>query len=199
MKRVGILGGTFNPPHNGHIYAAKQTQKALKLDKILLIPDNIPPHKQLPKNSADSRQRLEMTHLAAKEIPSAEVSDMELKRGGTSYTVDTLAQLKSERPDDMLYFIMGTDMLLSFESWYKPQRILNLCTLAVVSRDKDDESSIKQEAEKLRQKWNKEIEIISCPALPVSSTDLRADAEKGKNMVPQSIAEYIQKNHLYGW
>ena len=93
MSRIGIMGGTFNPPHNGHVHAAQQAAQMLQFDRLLLIPDNVPPHKMLPHGSANSEQRLEMTRRMAAEIPGAEVCDMELKRGGRSYTADTLRML----------------------------------------------------------------------------------------------------------
>ena len=127
MMRIGIMGGTFNPPHNGHLHAAQQAVKALQFDRLLLIPDNIPPHKTMPEHSATSMQRLEMTRCMAEEIPHAQVTDMELTRGGRSYTVDTLRRLKETYPDSILYFIMGTDMLLSFDRWREPE---NICRLA---------------------------------------------------------------------
>lgn len=199
MKKVGIMGGTFNPPHNGHIHAARQAQEQLGLDEILLIPDNIPPHKALPENSADSKQRLEMTRLAAAELPNAVVSDMELNRGGRSYTVDTLTELTAKHPDVEFHFIMGTDMLLTFGQWYRPEEISRLCALAVVARDDDDRAAIERAAQEFRKKWNARIDVIQCPAMPMSSTQLRSDGEQGRRLVPESIAEYIEKNRLYSW
>ncbi len=199
MRHIGILGGTFNPPHNGHIHAARQAQLALHLDGILLIPDNIPPHKQLPEHSADSQQRLEMTRLAAAELPNAEVSDMELNRGGRSYTVDTLTELTQAHPDVRYHFIMGTDMLLSFDRWYRPEEICRLASLAVVARDDADVQAIEQAAEGFRERWGAHIDVVRCPALPMSSTQLRADGAAGRTMVPASVAHYIEEHQLYSW
>ena len=163
------MGGTFNPPHNGHLHAAQQAVKALQFDRLLLIPDNIPPHKTMPEHSATSMQRLEMTRCMAEEIPHAQVTDMELTRGGRSYTVDTLRRLKETYPDSILYFIMGTDMLLSFDRWREPENICRLAHLVVIAR----------------------------PALPVSSTEIRADRARCREMVPEKVFAYITAHQLY--
>ena len=151
MMRIGIMGGTFNPPHNGHLHAAQQAVKALQFDRLLLIPDNIPPHKTMPERSATSMQRLEMTRCMAEEIPHAQVTDMELTRGGRSYTVDTLRRLKETYPDSILYFIMGTDMLLSFDRWREPENICRLAHLVVIARDECDRRAIARKASWLEQ------------------------------------------------
>jgi nicotinate-nucleotide adenylyltransferase len=199
MRRLGILGGTFNPPHNGHIHAARQTQLALGLDGIVLMPDNIPPHKIMPEGSADTRQRLAMTQLAAKEIPGAAVSDLELRRGGRSYTVDTLTELVRQNPDTEYHFIMGTDMLLTLDKWYRPEEICRLCALAVVARDEKDRAAIAEAAGRYEKIWNARIDRIDCPALPMSSTALRESKDSLAAMVPESVLKYIKENQLYGW
>lgn len=198
MKKVGILGGTFNPPHKGHLHAAQQAQAALGLDHILLMPDNIPPHKALPVGSANTQQRLEMVRLAAQELPGAEVSELELQRGGRSYTVDTLTELTERHPEISYYFIMGTDMLLSLECWYHPEILCRLCTLVVVARDDADREAIAQAAARYREMWNARIEVVSCPALPVSSTELRLSQAACRELVPESVWQYIRQQQLYG-
>ena len=198
MKKVGILGGTFNPPHNGHLHAAWQAQRALGLDHILLMPDNIPPHKVMPEGSANTQQRLEMVRLAARELPGAEVSELELERGGRSYTVDTLTELTGRNPDISYYFIMGTDMLLSLDKWYHPEILCRLCTLAVVARNDEDREAIAQAAQRYRRLWDARIAIVDCPALPMSSTQLRTSHGACREMMPDSVWRYIQQQHLYG-
>ena len=187
MMRIGIMGGTFNPPHNGHLHAAQQAVKALQFDRLLLIPDNIPPHKTMPEHSATSMQRLEMTRCMAEEIPHAQVTDMELTRGGRSYTVDTLRRLKETYPDSILYFIMGTDMLLSFDRWREPENICRLAHLVVIARDECDRRAIARKASWLKQTWQAQVEIVDCPALPVSSTEIRADRARCREMVPEKV------------
>lgn len=197
MNRLGIMGGTFNPPHNGHIHAAQQTVQELKLDKLLLIPDNLPPHKILPKGSADSMQRLEMARRMAQEIPGAQASDIELKRGGRSYTVDTLTELQKQYPDTRLVLIIGTDMLLTLDQWREPERLCRLAELAVVAREEADRAAIAQKAAWLSETWNACVHIVDCPALTVSSTEIRADRALCKKMVPDSIFTYIEEQGLY--
>ena len=129
--RTGILGGTFNPPHLGHLHAAELAKDALHLDKVLFIPTNIPPHKAMPAHTATAADRCEMVRLMIRGLPWAQLDRLEIERGGASYTVDTLHELR-ERGEDDLYLIVGTDMLLSFDGiWRAADEIVRLCTLAV--------------------------------------------------------------------
>lgn len=114
MSRIGIYGGTFNPPHRGHMQAARQAVELLNLDKLLLIPDRCPPHKTMPEGTPSAWERLELVRLAAQAIGKAEASDLELLREGRSYTADTMTLLRQAYPEDELFFLMGTDMLLAF-------------------------------------------------------------------------------------
>lgn len=191
------MGGTFNPPHNGHVHAARQAAQALQFDRLLLIPDNVPPHKTLPKGSASGEQRLEMTRRMAKLIPGAEASDMELQRGGRSYTAETLRRLTAEHPGSELYFIMGTDMLLTLDQWREPEVICALATLAVIARDEADRTAIARKAVWLKDKWQARVAIVDCPAVPVSSTEVRADRQRCREMVPAEIFAYIERQNLY--
>ena len=126
MMKIGIYGGTFNPPHTGHLHAAKQAVQILDLDKLLLIPDRIAPHKEIPAGSPVPQQRLEMLRIAAAGEPKMEVSDIELKREGASYSYLTVEALREIYPDAELYLLMGTDMFLSFDTWMNPERITRL-------------------------------------------------------------------------
>lgn len=192
-----MMGGTFNPPHNGHIHAAQQAVRELKLDKLLLIPDNVPPHKVMPKHSADSTQRFEMAKLMALDIPRAQASDIELMRGGRSYTVDTLRQLHAQYPKDTLILLVGTDMLLTLDEWREPEQLCRLAQFAVVARDDRDRTAIKQKAQQLKQQWNAQVTVIDCPAVTVSSTQVREDRALCEQMVPERIFAYIQQQGLY--
>ena len=120
MERIGIYGGTYNPPHIGHMRAAAHGIRALELDRLLLIPSAISPHKELPEDSATPEQRLEMVRMSARGLEKAQVSDLELARQGTSYTYHTVMQLREEYPDARLILMMGTDMFLSFLTWFPP-------------------------------------------------------------------------------
>lgn len=197
MSRIGIMGGTFNPPHNGHVHAAQQAAQMLQFDRLLLIPDNVPPHKMLPHGSANSEQRLEMTRRMAAEIPGAEVCDMELKRGGRSYTADTLRMLHKIYPGAEFFLIIGTDMLLTLDQWREPETLCALASFAVVARDADDRNAIAQKAAWLKKTWDARIAIVDCPALPISSTQVRADRALCREMVPPAVYEYITQQGLY--
>ena len=135
MARIGIFGGSFNPPHLGHILAVREFREKLTLDRVLLIPAATPPHKTLTANSPAADHRLEMTRLAAAELPFAEVSDIELRREGASYTADTIEALRRVYPQDEFFLLMGTDMFLSFDTWYQPERIAAQATIAVAHRE----------------------------------------------------------------
>ena len=134
MARIGIFGGSFNPPHNGHIEAARQCVERLALDRLIFVPDAAPPHKTLAAGSPTAQQRYEMVRLAARDVPHAEVSDLELQRSGKSYTVDTLRQFQAQYPTDELLLLMGTDMFLSFEGWREPDEIARMAQLVCMHR-----------------------------------------------------------------
>lgn len=191
------MGGTFNPPHNGHVYAARQAMAAMRFDRLLFIPDNVPPHKTMPRGSADSGQRLAMTRLMARGVPGAEVCDMELRRGGRSYTVDTLRQLRRDIPDGELFLIVGTDMLLTLDQWREPEALCRLAGLVAVARDDDDHAALAARGGWLRAMWRARVDIVDCPALPLSSTDVRADRALCRRMVPPAVFAYIQQQGLY--
>lgn len=194
--KLGIMGGTFNPPHLGHLEAARHARSALGLDRVLFIPTNLPPHKALPQGSASSAQRCEMVRRMTEGETWAALSTMEIDRGGASYTVDTLRALRMENEGAALFLIIGTDMLLSFETWREPQTICRLAVLAVVARDEADRRAIRKHAAHLAELYGADIRLIDCPALPVSSTELREEGASGA-MLPPGVASYIAENRLY--
>ena len=173
MGRIGIYGGTFNPPHMGHVQGAAFAVQALGLDRILVMPNREAPHKSLPKGSPTPEERLEMVRIAFSSVERAEVSDLELKRQGRSYTADTVAELKKQYPGDELFLLMGTDMFLSFLTWYHPERILENATLAVMCRgDRDEEARILAQ-EKVIGDMGYRVCLLHNPVVDISSTDLR--------------------------
>lgn len=194
--RTGVFGGTFNPPHQGHVQAAAAAVRALGLERIYFIPAGEPPHKRIPAGSATAAQRLEMTALAAALVPGGRALDIELARQGPSYTVDTLARLTELYPGDELWLIVGTDMLISFTRWRQPEKILAMAGLAVVPRAGGDLREIRQYAAALRQSHGARIEIIDTPPVEVSSTEIR-EGEKLPRL-PQAVEEYIRAKGLYG-
>ena len=199
MERIGIYGGTFNPPHIGHITAAAQAVETLGLDRLLMIPDRIAPHKQLPGNSATAEQRLDMLRIAAKGCPKAEVSDMELRREGISYTYLTVEQLRKEYPQAKLYLLMGTDMFLSFLSWKEPERILQHVTLAVMYRgDKGEAAAIEAQKAKM-EALGAEIALVKNDVVNISSTQMRRllAFRCAGELLPEGLLDYIRENRLY--
>lgn len=196
--RIGIMGGTFNPPHIGHLNAATSAKERIPLDKLILIPAGIPPHKKMAENSATVEQRLEMTRLCAESI-GAEVSDVEIRREGKSFTADTLAYFREIYPDAELWLIMGTDMFLSIEGWRRAEEILSKACIAAVPRNDGDCESLLTHSEYLCEKYGARTKIIDVPAVEISSTELRpdGDGEKRFEYLPKKVREYIAEHKLY--
>lgn len=196
MARIGIYGGSFNPPHLGHIRGAGYAKKALKLDRLILIPAGIPPHKQTPQNSAAAEQRLEMTRIAAAG-EGLEVSDMELRRGGVSYTYETVEALRAMHPGDELVLLMGTDMYLSFPKWREPQRILNCASLGVLYRGAAGE---KEAILSAMEQTGINAQLVENPVVPISSTQLRRMLilRCAGEFLPEGVLSYIREHGLYG-
>ena len=200
---IGVYGGTFDPPHWGHITAARAAMEQLKLDRLVLIPDRVPPHKALPEGSASPEQRLEMAALAAAELGRrAEVSDRELRRDGPSYTSDTLAELRREHPEDTLWLLMGSDMFLSLQTWHAPEEIMALARIAPFSREAEDESAaFATQQSRLERAYGAQIQIVQNPEVrELSSTEVRAAlaAGRGSDLLPPAVYGYVLREHLYG-
>ena len=200
---IGIYGGTFDPPHWGHITAAKAAMEQLKLDRLVVIPDRVPPHKALPEGSASPEQRLEMAVLATAELgKKAEVSDRELRRGGPSYTADTLEELRREYPEDTLWLLMGSDMFLSLETWHAPEQVMALANIGAFSRETEDESAaFDAQKERLERRYGAQVQIVKNPEVrELSSTEVRAAlaAGQGGGLVTPPVYGYILREQLYG-
>ena len=200
MERIGIYGGTFNPPHIGHMRAAAQAICALGLSKLLLIPDRIAPHKQLPVGSATPEQRLQMLELAAADMPGAEVSDLELRREGTSYTYLTVLELRQQYPNAELVLLMGTDMFLSFDRWKNPDIITSHAALGVFCRgEKGEKAAIEAKKAEMEAKGVK-ILLVKNDVTAISSTQLRQMLTFGcaDPFLPTGVGDYIREHGLYG-
>ncbi len=199
MERIGIYGGTYNPPHIGHMRAAAHAIEALKLDRLLLIPNNVAPHKQLPSETASAQQRMQMLRISAKGLEKTQILDLELKREGKSYTSDTIAQLRAEYPKAELFLMMGTDMFLSFLQWYEPEKIWAEATLAVFYRgEPGEQESIAAQRMRLESLGAK-VELIVSPVTAISSTDLRRMLvfECAEPYLCPGVGEYIRQQGLY--
>ena len=197
-KSIGIFGGTFNPPHIAHVAAAEAFSRQVDPDTLMIIPDVIPPHKSFA-GTVTPAQRLEMCKLAFSHIKNVEISDMEISRGGKSYTANTLTELSGTGID--LYFLCGTDMFLTLDSWYSPSTIFKLATICYVRRgdDKALDSEIKKYTELYECKYGARILPIRMDAVELSSTDVRADlSSSGKSdAIPNSVMQYIKREGLY--
>ncbi len=202
MKKeiVAILGGTFSPPHIGHVRAAEALSAALSPDRLMIIVDNLPPHKELD-GGADAEARLAMAALAFGHIPNVEISDMEIRRGGRSFTADTLSLLSRE--DRELYFLLGTDMFLSLPTWRTPEIIFEKATICLQRREKSDEISaaIVAAVKDYEQRFGARIRILDAPVTEISSTELR-DQLKGApwlaaKSIPASVMKYIEAHGLW--
>ena len=200
MERIGIYGGTFNPPHLGHMLAARQAVRLLRLDRLLLIPDRIAPHKVLPEGSASPEERMQMLQLAAAGIEKAEVCDIELRREGTSFTYLTILEMKQLYPKAELVLIMGTDMFLSFDKWRETRIITDHAALGVLYRgEKGEKAAI--DAKKAEMEANGvKVELIENEVTAISSTDLRRMLVFGcaEPFLPEGVGAYIREKGLYG-
>ncbi|MBR6595542.1 MAG: nicotinate (nicotinamide) nucleotide adenylyltransferase [Oscillospiraceae bacterium] len=199
MERIGIYGGTFNPPHIGHLRGAAQAIDALGLNKLILIPDRIAPHKQIPSGSPSPEQRLEMICIAAKPYSKMEVSDLELRREGPSYSYITVQQIHEMYPHAKLYLLMGTDMFTSFLTWKNPEEILKYATLAVMSRGEKGEATAIEAQKQVIEAMGYEAAVIENRVTAISSTQLRRllAFRCAGEFLPEGVLEYIRENRLY--
>jgi len=199
MERIGIYGGTFNPPHIGHLRGAAQAITALSLDKLILIPDRIAPHKQIPSGSPTPEQRLEMLRIAASHYEKMEVSDLELKREGPSYSYITVEQMHELYPDAKLCLLMGTDMFTSFLTWRNPERILSKAVLAVMSRGERGEAEAIEAQKQTIEAMGYEAEVIENHVTAISSTQLRRllAFRCAGEFLPEGVLDYIRKHRFY--
>ena len=200
MERIGIYGGTFNPPHTGHIGAGLQAMQALGLSMLYVIPDRIAPHKEIPEGSPTPEQRLQMLRLALDGEENVLVSDMELRREGKSYTFETVEQLRALHPNAELVLFMGTDMFLTFHEWRCPERILAQASLGVFYRgDRGEEAAIAARKAEMEAAGHK-IYLVSNDVVEISSTNLRRMLifRCAAPFLPMGVGEYIRENSLYG-
>ena len=199
MKRIGIYGGTFNPPHMGHLEAAKYAVEALNLDLLLLIPDRTAPHKVLPQGSPTPEQRLEMLKLAVRDLDRIEVSALALEREGPSYTADTVEQLRQIYPDAELVLLMGADMLERFAQWKNADRILEHADLACFSRGLRGEETRIEAAVRELEAAGARVTRLRNPVIDISSTQLRRMLvfQCAGDFLPAGVEEYIRSHGLY--
>lgn len=189
--RIGILGGTFDPPHFGHILLAKEAMRQCKLDKIVLLPSANPPHK---KSVSSPRHRLNMAKIAAREN-GFDLCDAEYGRAKPSYTFDTALEMKKIYPDDDLFFIIGGDSVLDFEKWYRWEELLGIANFIAGARTQEEAERVRLAAEEKNRKYGNKITVITFTPIEVSSTEIRNG--NGLENVSEKVREYIDRNNLY--
>lgn len=197
--KTAIYGGSFNPPHLGHISAARTVYEQLQPDRFLIIPTNIPPHKDMAQDSPEKEERLKLCRLAFEEIPGAEVSELEMNREGRSYSADTVEQLRRRYPEDIFYLVVGSDMFLSFCTWYKFQYLLENCVLVVLSREEDDLPELEHFQAKLAENYGGKSLLLPHDPLPMSSGEIRQRLRRGlgADMLPEKVYAEIIRRRCY--
>jgi nicotinate-nucleotide adenylyltransferase len=198
--RLGVFGGTFDPPHYGHLAAAEEAAEVLRLARVLWVPTGQPPHKPSAPASA-AAHRVAMTTLAIADNPRFGLSTVDVDRPGPSYTADLLPLLAAEHGSSAeLYFICGMDMLASFLAWHEPERVIRQCELVAVTRPRTasvDLSALERALPEARDR----IHLLDAPGLDIAGTDLRARFATGRSvryLVPESVTAYVRQHGLYG-
>ena len=199
MKKVGIMGGTFNPIHYGHLFLAEYAYEQIGLDQILFMPSKNPPHKVKPEDITD-QQRSDMISLAITDNPHFKLSSMELEREGMTYTADTLSILVKEHPNTEYYFIVGADSLFMMHNWMEPQTIFSLCTIVAASRDNVEKEKLQNQAGYLKRVFSASILLLDMPTIQIASAVIRdriATNKSTRYYLPEAINVYIAENQLY--
>ena len=196
---IFLYGGSFNPPHLGHREVVAALCGTLRPDRFLIIPDRIPPHKDMAADSPAPEERLSLCELAFGSIPGVEISDIELNREGKSYTYDTICTLKQQYPNDEFTLVIGTDMFLSFEEWYRYCDLLSMTELLVLAREKDDDQAIEAHAASMRERYGASITVFPHEPIPMCSADIRAMLPKrrGRELLHDSVYSEIIRCGYY--
>lgn len=197
-KRIGIMGGTFDPIHFGHLVIANEVLDQYNMEKIIFIPAGNPPHKKGSK--ASSFDRYFMTNLATLSNEKFEVSNIELIKKEKSYTINTLIELGEIYKDAEIYFITGADAIIELPNWYEFNRIIKLCKFIAVTRPDYDTAEIERKIQDIIQKYEGQIEVLKVPMLQISSTDIRnriKNKRTAKYLLPETVEQYILRNNLY--
>lgn len=203
VKRIGVMGGTFDPIHQGHLVTAEEAWKQFGLDLVLFVPSGHPPHKE-ERESLDPEYRYLMTVIATATNPHFSVSRMEVDREGPSYTIDTVKEIhRVYGRNTAVFFITGADAILEILTWRKPEELLHECTFIAATRPGYDLKKLEEslpEAEKERHETDPRVRTMEVPALAISSTDIRLRVKTGRPiryLVPEGVAEFIKKNGFY--
>ena len=197
--KIGLMGGTFNPIHQGHLIISEYIRVRFPLDKIIFIPSGTPPHKEELK-TVSAEHRYNMVSLAIETNPYFNISSVEVNRKGKSYTVDTITELKKLYPMEDLYFIVGADTIYEFTKWKDYENLLRMTKFIVIGRYGLNVENNIEKIKELNQKYNAQILYMNGPLVDISSTDIRnriSEKESIKYIVPEKVEEYINENRLY--
>ena len=200
MGRIGIMGGTFDPIHNGHLTLGRQAYKEYDLDEVWFMPSGQPPHKR-DHRITDSRFRCEMVQLALAAEPNLVFSDFEVVTMGYTYTANTLQALRQHYPEHQFYFIIGADSLYQLEEWYHPEQVISPVNILAAGREYESaHCSIQEQIDYLNRKYDGSISRLHSPDVNISSSQLRQMAAEGQDLssyVPEAVSDYIRNYHLY--
>ncbi len=199
-QKIGIMGGTFDPIHIGHLILGEAAQQQFGLDKILYMPAGNPPHKLHRDGRATDEQRTEMVRLAIEDNPNFELSLMEMNADGYSYTYRTLERFKAEHPENEYYFIIGADSLYDFDQWKEPQRICNAGSIICATRNQTPREEFQALMEKRRKEYNGNFLLLDSPNLDISSNNLRKMIAEGKSVryyIRYAVIQYIREQGIY--
>lgn len=198
-RKIGIMGGTFDPIHYGHLMLAQNALETYQLDEIMFVPSGTPWLKDSTKVLSKNK-RVHMTGIAIEDNASFALSTIEIDREGNSYSYETVEELKRQQPDTEFYFILGADSLLEIEKWKHPDRLMSECVLLAAVRDDCDRDGLEKQIAYLKEKYNASIGILPTKRIDISSTDIRNRIAEGKSvryMLPDQVIGFIEKNHLY--
>ena len=198
-KRVGIMGGTFNPIHLGHLIIAEAAYEAYNLDEVLFVPSGVSYMKD-QSEILDAKKRVHMTGLAIEDNPHFALSTIEIDRDGNSYSYETLETLRKQNPNTEYFFLVGSDTLFALETWKHPEILLPSCTILVAVRDGVPMERMQEHAKYLEEKFGGSIQLLTTPNIEISATDIRNRLVDGRDVnyfVPDSVLEFIHKYDLY--
>ena len=202
MSKIGIMGGTFNPIHIGHLMLAEYAREEMGLDEVWFIPTGVSYRKAAARDAGmpSAKERMEMTALALEGNPRFRCLDLEVKREGATYTYETLEELRENNPENMYFFLCGADCLYTIGNWYKPERIFASCVLVAAVRGEADLSDMQEIKRRLEAQYQGKIFLLPFRNLQISSTDIRARVQEGKSiryMVPEPVRDFIETKGFY--
>lgn len=200
--KIGIMGGTFDPIHNGHLMLGSAALRQFSLDEVWFMPNGHPPHKESNSIQSDAKKRMVMTELAIEDNPEFRLEPYEAEKESVSYSFETLEHFTDIWTEDEFYFIVGADSLFAIETWAEPERIFAVCTILAAYRDDiDTPRKMQIQIEYLKKKYGAKIQLLEAPLIKISSHELREMLKKGESVsrfLPEKVEKYIKKEGLYG-